>query len=64
MGLTALLTLINSLTPTIGTVIMLVKNANGTTDVTMILDSAEAGFTDNLKQAQDWLSTHQKKTTP
>ena len=63
MDLQALLAILNIAAPLVGSVIVAIKNANGTTSVMTILDSADAQFAANQKQISDWLALHGKQVS-
>lgn len=60
MELTAILQLITALTPSIGNVIMLFKNANGSS--TVLVSSAQTATENDISQMQAWLQAHQAQT--
>ena len=53
-----IISLFNAVEPNIAQLILLIRNADGTLSVPVILDQADAKFNDNLKQATDWLKAH------
>ena len=53
-----IISLFNAVEPNSAQLILLIRNADGTLSVPVILDQADAKFNDNLKQATDWLKTH------
>ncbi len=54
----AIATLINALTPAAAEIILLIKKKNGTVSVVALLDEADAQFSANIQQANDWLAAH------
>ena len=59
MGLAiSIVQLLNTLSPGIADLILLIRKRDGTISVTQLLDEADAGFAANLQQATDWLKTH------
>ena len=54
-----IISLFNADEPGIAQLILLIRNADGTLSVPVILDQTDAKFNDNLKQATDWLKAHQ-----
>lgn len=53
-----IINLFNQAVPGIASLVLLIRNADGTLSVPVILDQADAKFNDNLKQAADWLKAH------
>lgn len=56
----ALINLLNAATPGIATLLVMLRQKDGTIAVVTLLDEADAQFAANLKQAQDWLASHPK----
>jgi hypothetical protein len=54
----ALIQLLNAASPGIASLIMLIKKTDGTIAVATLLDEADSKFSDNIKQASDWLKAH------
>lgn len=52
--------IINALAPSIASVLLMVKKRDGTIAIIPILDEADQAFEKNIKQAQDWLTSHPK----
>ncbi len=50
--------LFNLAAPGVASLILLVKRTDGTVAVMPILDEADKGFDDAIKQAKDWLEAH------
>jgi len=55
MDIAAILALISAGESILGPVIVAIRNKTGGTSITVILDSADAGFAANQKQINDWL---------
>jgi hypothetical protein len=55
-----IINLLNTATPGIANLIILIKNNDGSISVPVLLDQADQKFSDNIKQATDWLKEHQK----
>ena len=53
-----IISLFNAAEPGIASLILLIRNKDGSLSVPVILDQADAKFNANLKQATDWLATH------
>lgn len=60
--LTSILQLVAGLTPTVGNIIMLFKNSDGST--TALISSAQTATNADIAQMQAYLSAHQTTTTP
>lgn len=54
----SIISLFNAAEPGIASLILLIRNKDGSISAPVILDQADAKFNDNLKQATDWLKTH------
>ena len=55
-----IVTLLNAAAPGIAQLILMIKKNDGTVSVVAMLDEADAKYTDNMKQAADWLKAHSK----
>ena len=55
MDIAAILALISTGEQILGPIIVAIRNKAGGTSVVMILDSADANFSANQKQINDWL---------
>ena len=64
MGIQAILALINAAIPTVGSLIVAIKNASGTVDVGVLLNSADANFDKTITDATAWLAAHPVTTPP
>ena len=56
----ALVNLFNTAAPGVAQLIVLIRNKNGNISVVAMLDEADAQFSANMKQAEDWLASHPK----
>lgn len=56
----ALLNLINSATPGIASLIVMIRGKDGKISVVTMLDEADATFASNIDQAKAWLASHPK----
>ena len=54
----AIIQLLNVAAPGIASLVLLIKKTDGTIGVVQLLDEADAKFSDNIKQASDWLKAH------
>ena len=54
----ALATLLNTAAPGVASIIMMIRNKNGTVTIMPLLDEADAQYAENIKQASDWLAAH------
>ena len=54
----AIIQLLNAAAPGIAQLILLIKRNDGSFAVMPLLDEADAKFTENIKQASDWLKAH------
>ena len=50
--------LLNTAVPGIASLIMMIKNSDGTISIPVLLDQADAKFAENLKEATDWMKAH------
>jgi hypothetical protein len=64
MGLLAILQLINAATPIATNLILAVKHKDGSITTVVLLDEADAKFSQNMAEAQAWLAAHAKPVTP
>jgi hypothetical protein len=63
MGIQVILALINAALPTIGNLIVAIKNANGTVDVGVLTSQANAADQTYIQTVSAWLAAH-PATTP
>jgi hypothetical protein len=56
----AIITLLNTASPGLASLIMLIKRNDGSVSVVTLLDEADGQFDANIKQAGDWLKAHPK----
>jgi len=56
----AIVNLFNTVVPNVASLILMIKKKDGTVGVVVMLDEADAQFTANIQQAQDWLAAHPK----
>lgn len=54
----AIINLINTGVPAAAQLILLIRKKDGSVNVMVVLDEADAKFEDNLKMAQEWLAAH------
>jgi hypothetical protein len=64
MGIQAILALINAALPTVGNLIVAIKNANGTVDVGVLTSQANATDAAYINTVTAWLSAHPATTPP
>ena len=50
--------MLNTITPGIANIIMIIKKKDGTYSVATLLDEADAKFTANIEMATKWLQEH------
>lgn len=50
--------LLNTAAPGVASLILLIKNKDGSITVAQILDQADQKFDSNIKEASDWIKTH------
>lgn len=56
-----IVTLLNAATPGLITLIPIIRHTDGSISVLALLDEADAQFTENIRKAQEWLTTHPPK---
>lgn len=64
MAIQAILALINAALPTVGSLIVALKNANGTVDVGVLLSQANATDAAYIQTVSAWLAGHPAATPP
>lgn len=64
MGIQAILGLINAALPTVGNLIVAIKNANGTVDVGVLTSAANATDQSYIQTVSAWLAAHPASTMP
>jgi hypothetical protein len=64
MGIQAILALINAALPTVGNLIIAIKNANGTVDIGVLTSQANATDTAYIQTVSAWLAAHPATTPP
>lgn len=58
MGIQAILGLINAALPTVGNLIVAIKNANGTVDIGVLTSQANAADQTYIQTVSQWLAAH------
>jgi hypothetical protein len=64
MALQAILALINAAIPTVGSLIVAIRNTTGTVDIGVLLSQADANFDKTIADTQAWLAAHPATVTP
>lgn len=54
----AIIQALNAATPGIASLILLIRNKDGSISVGALLDQADAAFDQNLAKASEWLKAH------
>jgi hypothetical protein len=57
----AIVNLLNTASPGIAELILLIKKQDGTIAVGALLDQSDAQFDANVSQIKDWMESHQKQ---
>jgi hypothetical protein len=55
----AIVNLFNATSPGIASLILLIRNRDGSITVAQMLDQADSMFDANIKEASDWFKAHQ-----
>ncbi len=58
MGINAILALVNAALPGVASLVVAIKNANGSVDVGVVLSQANATDATYIKTVSDWLASH------
>ena len=59
-----IINLLNAAEPGIASLIMMIRNSDGTISIGALLDQADAQFDANIKQIADWQKAHSSVAKP